>query len=201
MTDAEAHAVRALLFEIGAAPGVAPDSADAQTEMGEALEADAANVEALAMRFFWFSPVGRPQDREALAQRAVSAHPGEWLAWLMVADTTADERAKRTALARGLRLAPNQAPLLTELAGLNAAAGHWDEALSFATKAMQFGEQRWSARTLRMEALAHVGKCGEAGDLAGALQELAPPSVAEAVKRAWGALRQSCIEPGKNAGQ
>ena len=101
MTDAEAHAVRALLFETGAAPGIAPDSAAAQKEIGEALEADASNVEALALRFFWFSPLGRPQDRASLAERAVSAHPGEWIAWLMVANAATDQRAKRTALARG----------------------------------------------------------------------------------------------------
>ena len=54
MTDAEAHAVRALMFETGAAPGVAR-SAAAQKELAEALEADASNVAALAQRFFWFS--------------------------------------------------------------------------------------------------------------------------------------------------
>jgi Tfp pilus assembly protein PilF len=194
MTDAEAHAVRAEMFETGAAPGVVPDSAAAQKEIGEALEADPSNVEALALRFFWFPPVGRPRDRASLAERAVSAHPDEWLAWLMVAVDAADERAKRTALARGLRLAPTQAALLTEMARLNAKTRQWDEALSFATKATQFGERRWSALALRMEALAHLGKCGDAGNLADALQTLAPAEVADAVTRSWGALRQSCIE-------
>jgi len=200
MTDAEAHAVRAQMFETGAAPGVAPDSAAAQKEIGEALEADPFNVEALALRFFWFPPVGRPRDRASLAERAVSAHPDEWLAWLMVAADTADERAKRTALARGLRLAPTQAALLTELARLNAKTGQWEEALLFATKATQFGERRWTALALRMEALAHLGKCREAGDLAGALQTLAPPAVADAVARAWNALRLSCVEAAEHAG-
>jgi hypothetical protein len=201
MTDAEAHAVRALLFETGAAPGVAPDSAAAQREIGEALDADASNVEALALRFFWFPPVGRPQDRAGLAQRAVSAHPDEWLAWLMVADAASDERAKRTALARGLGLAPSQAPLLTALARLDATTGRWDETLRFATKATQFGERRWGALSLRMEALAHLGKCGDAGDLAGALQTLAPPDVADAVARDWAALRQPCFEAAGQAGR
>ncbi len=200
MSDAEAHAVRALLFETGAAPGVPPDSAAAQREIGEALAADAANVEALALRFFWFSPVGRPQDRAGLAQSAVSAHPNEWIAWLMVADTAADERAKRTALARGLALAPTQTPLLTEMARLDAATGRWDEALLFATKAIQFGGRRWDALPLRMEALAHLGKCGDAGNLAGALQALAPPAVADEVTRAWAALQPSCLEAAERAG-
>ena len=201
MTDAEAHAVRALLFETGAAPGVSPDSAAAQKEVEEALEADASNVEALALRFFWFSPVGRPQDRAGLAQRAVSAHPDEWIAWSMVANAATDERAKRTALARGLALAPNQAPLLTEMARLDATTGRWEEALLFATKATQFGERRWSALALRMEALAHLGKCGDAGNLAGTLQALAPPAVADGVTRAWGALRQSCVEVADRTGR
>jgi Tfp pilus assembly protein PilF len=194
MTDAEAHAVRAVMFETGAAPRVAPDSAAAEKEIAEALEADPSNVEALALRFFWFPPVGRPQDRASLAERAVSAHPDEWLAWLMVADDATDERARRTALARGLRLAPTQAALLTEMAQLNAKIGRWDEALLFATKATKFGEERWGALALRMEALAHLGKCHEAGDLAAALQDLAPPAVADVVTRTWAALRQSCVE-------
>jgi Tfp pilus assembly protein PilF len=200
MTDAEAHAVRALMFETGAAPGVAPDSAAAQKELGEALDADPSNVEALALRFFWFSAGGRPQDRARLAQRAVSAHPDEWLAWLMVADTAVDERAKRTALARGLALAPTQAALLTEMARLNATTGRWDEALLFATKATRFGEQRWGALALRMEALAHLGKCREAGDLAGALQTLAPPAEGDAVTRTWDSLRRPCTEAAAQAG-
>ena len=200
LTDAEAHAVRALLFETGAAPGVAPDSVAAQKEIAEALEADAFNVEALAQRFFWFSPVGRPQDRASLAQRAVSAHPDEWIAWLMVADTAATERAKRTALARGLGLAPHQAHLLTAMARLNAMTGKWEEALLFAAQATQSGARRWGALALRMEALAHLGKCREAGDLAGALQTLAPPAEADAVARDWNGLRQSCVEAAEHAG-
>ena len=200
MTDAEAHAVRAVMFENGAAPGVAPDTAAAQKEIGEALEADPSNVEALALRFFWFPAAGGPDDRASLAERAVTAHPDEWLAWLMVADGAADERAKRTALARGLRLAPTQAALLTELARLNAKTGQWEEALLFATKATQFGERRWTALALRMEALAHLGKCGDAGNLAGALEALAPAEVADAVTRSWGALKQSCIEGSQHAG-
>jgi hypothetical protein len=194
MTEAEAHAVRAVMFETGAAPGGAPDSAAAQKEIGAALEADPSNVEALALRFFWFPPAGRPDDRASLAERAVSAHPDEWLAWLMVAAGAPDERAKRTALARGLRLAPTQAALLTEMARLNATIGRWDETLLFATKATQFGERRWGALALRMEALAKLGKCGDAGKLADAIQTLAPAEVADAVARSWGALRQSCTE-------
>jgi Tfp pilus assembly protein PilF len=200
MTDAEAHAVRAQMFETGAAPGVAPDSAAAQKELTEALEADASNVSALAQRFFWFSPGGQPQDRARLAQRTVSAHPEEWLAWLMVAETATDARARRTALARGLRLAPYQAPLLTEMAQLNATTGQWDEALLFATKATQFGEERWGALALRMEALAHLGRCREAGDLAGALQTIAPPAAGDAVTRTWDGLRRACTEAAEQAG-
>ena len=200
MTDAETHAVRARMFETGAAPGVAPDSAAAQKEIGEALEADPSNVEALALRFFWFPPSRRPSDRPSLAQRAVNAHPDDWLAWLMVADDAADERTKRTALARGLALAPNQAPLLTGMAQLDARTGHWDDALLFATKATKFGEERWGALGLRMEALAHLGRCREAGDLAGALQTIAPPAVGDAVTRTWDGLRRACEEAAAQAG-
>ena len=147
-----------------------------------------------------FRRTGSLDDRARLAQRAVSAHPDEWLAWLMVADTAGDERARRTALARGLALAPNQAPLLTGMAQLNARTGHWDDALLFATKATRFGEERWGALALRMEALAHLGKCREAGDSAGALQTLAPADVGEAVTRTWDRLRQSCTEAAVPAG-
>lgn len=194
MTDAEAHVVRAMLFETGAAPGVAPDSMAAQKEIGEALEADASNVEALALRFFWFSPAGQRRDRLELAERAVGAHPDQWLAWLMVAASAADERAKRTALAKGLALAPHQAPLLTEMARLDAAAGRWNESLLFSTKATSFGERRWRGLRLRMEALAHLGRCAEAGNLAAALQALAPADVANEAARAWDVLRRSCVE-------
>ena len=197
MADAEVHAVRARLFETAAAPGVAPEHAAAQAQIGEALDADASNVEALAMRLFWFPALAPLRDRATVAQGAVAAHPNEWLAWLMVADTAPDERAKRTALARGLALAPNQAPLLTEMAWLDAKAGRWDEALLFATKATQFGEQRWGLLALRMQALAHLGRCSEAGELAGALQTLAPAEVVDFVNRVWGALRPSCVEATK----
>ena len=85
------------------------------------------------------------------------------------------------------------------MARLDAKTGRWDEALLFATKATQFGERRWAAVALRMEALAHLGKCGDAGSLAGALQALAPPVVADAVTRTWGALRPSCLEATERA--
>jgi hypothetical protein len=83
------------------------------------------------------------------------------------------------------------------MAWLDAKAGRWDEALLFATKATQFGEQRWGLLALRMQALAHLGRCSEAGELAGALQTLAPAEVVDFVNRVWGALRPSCVEATK----
>jgi Tfp pilus assembly protein PilF len=194
MADAEAHAVRALMFETGAAPGVAPDRAAAQSETAEALAADPTNVEALAFRFFWFSKNARPDGRAALAQRAVGAHPDAWLAWLMVAASSRDDRARRTALARGLALAPEQPHLLSELARLDAVDGRWDETLLLATKASQVGERFGIGLPLRMLALAHVGRCAEAADLTRALEMMAPTALAGPVRRDWEKLRQTCDE-------
>ncbi len=194
MADSEAHAVRALLFETGAAPGVAPDHAAAQSETAEALAVDGTNVEALAFRFFWFSYNSSPAERAALAERALGAHPDAWLAWLMVATSAVDGRARRTALARGLALAPEQPQLLSELARLDAADGRWDETLLVATKASRVGERRGTALALRLLALAHLGRCAEAAELSRALEMLTSEGASGRAQRDWRDLRQTCDE-------
>jgi hypothetical protein len=194
MTDAEAHAVRALLFETAAATGVAPDHSAAQREIAEALAADATNVEALAFRLFWFSDKASLAERAALARRAADAHPTSWLAWLMVAASSVDGRTRRTALARGLALSPEQPQLLTELARLDAAEGRWDQTLLLATKASQIGESRGRALQLRLLALARLGRCVEADELSRALEMLAPAGAGGPAQDNWKKLRQTCSE-------
>jgi hypothetical protein len=194
MTDSEAHAVRALLFETVAAPGVAPEHAAAQREIAEALVSDATNVEALAFRLFWFSNKASLAERAALARRAVDAHPTSWLAWLMVASSSVDGRTRRTALARGLALSPEQPQLLTELGRLDAAEGRWDQTLLLASKASHIGERRGKALQLRLLALAHLGRCAEAAELSKALEILALAAASGPAQGDWQKLRQTCDE-------
>jgi Tfp pilus assembly protein PilF len=200
MTDAEAHATRALLFETAAAPGVAPDHESAKREIAAALEADASNVDALAMRYFWFTPREAPEGAD-VARRATAAHPDSWLAWLMTANTALDNRAQRTALSKALALEQNQAIVLSAFARLNAASARWQEALSFSTKAMHVGERSLTLLGLHMRALAHVGNCHDAAFFVDALQTIAPPEMAEQARGDWAALQQLCADAARTASQ
>jgi hypothetical protein len=194
MSDAEVHATRALLFETAVDPGVAPDTDAAKREVAEALAADATNASALAIRFFWFTPKDQHAERGELARLASTAHPEDWLSWLMVATEANDAAAERTALSRALRVAPDQVLVLSGLAQLDAASGRWQESLSFSTKAMHLGERRWSLLELHVEALAHVGRCDDAAYFVEALKALSPPAVGEEAGRRWLALRPGCAD-------
>ncbi|HLK93797.1 MAG TPA: hypothetical protein VKZ18_28150 [Polyangia bacterium] len=200
MADGEVHAVRALLFETSMAPGVMPDHSAAQSEVAESLRVDSTNVEALAMRFFWFSNGPRPEERSALAARALAAHPDAWLAWFMQAASAGDETTRRTALARAIAIGREQPELLTALASVDARAGRWDQVLDLATKASKIGDHRWSALELRMLALAHLGRCQEAEDLAIAVQALAPGNTGAQIQKAWGAVKGNCVQVAAHSG-
>jgi Tfp pilus assembly protein PilF len=201
MTDAEAHAARAQLFETVAAPGVAPDHERATREIAEALAADPSNVDALALRFFWFTRQEARDERAELARRATTAHPHSWLAWLMAASVAPDQRTERTALSRALESDPNQAIALSELARLAAAAGRWQEALAFSTRAMHVGERHWALLSVHMHALAHVGNCHDAAFFVETLQTLAPEKAAAEARRYWYTLRPTCLETALRASQ
>jgi hypothetical protein len=86
LTDADAHAIRALLYlsRIGAALGPEPEDRRpvARRELDEALRQDPAHVRARAIAH-WL--LGAPVDFERAAA-ATRTNAGDWLAWLLLSD-------------------------------------------------------------------------------------------------------------------
>ena len=90
MSDAEVHATRAQLLVLGgrhrgSQPGNAadpPDPARGRREIDEALRLDPGNVGARAIAHF---ELGQPVDLAA-AERAIEVSPGDWMAWLLLAE-------------------------------------------------------------------------------------------------------------------
>ena len=90
MSDAEVHVTRAELLLLGgrnraSQPGYAGDPRDqarGRREIVEALRLDPGNVGARALAHFGLS---QPVDLDA-AERAIEASPGDWMAWLLLAE-------------------------------------------------------------------------------------------------------------------
>ncbi len=91
LSDADAHATRALLYLTGDRPSVrAADDprVDARRELGEALRQEPTHVRSRAIAH-WM--LGMPADLQQ-ATAAAGAHGDDWLAWLLLADARDEQR-------------------------------------------------------------------------------------------------------------
>lgn len=174
MRDAEVHVLRAQLLRSSSVPGTVPDLVGARHELDEALASDPTNVGAFARRVVWFTPPHQRSQFSAAAEGIAGAHPGDWLAWLMVDLTARSRSVRRTALVRALAIDRDQPAVLNDLAALDLAENRFDEALSLATRGMSFREELWALAFNAMQAHRALGHCAEADALSKLLKTRGP---------------------------
>ncbi len=177
MTDAEVHVVRAKLLGSSPVPGVPPDRQGVARELAEAIRLDPTNVEATARRLLYETPVRDRPGFAPAARNIAAVHPEDWRAWLMISLTVSDPTTRRSALARGLALNPNQPLLMTQLAALDLDSGRFQEAQLLGTRAMSFRQNLWPAAFVTLRAQAALGNCPEAAALAEVIQRRGPESI------------------------
>ncbi|MCP3168743.1 DUF1570 domain-containing protein [Myxococcus qinghaiensis] len=167
LDDAEVHASRAKLAALGAHMAqqeslVRNRRKLSRQELKEALRLDPTGLPALSVK----QQESSPEERLALARTAVSAHPDESEAWLLLAAAlepdrdTAEER--EAALKKALELAPRSSYAASGLAWLYVTQGRFEEALPLAQWAVALAP--WSTPALDTLAmtLAGQGRCAEA---------------------------------------
>ena len=113
LSDADAHATRALLYMTGhrmRSGGADDPRVDARRELDEALRQDPAHVRSRAIAH-WM--LGAPADLGP-ATAATSAHADDWLAWLLLADARdgqSDATGRDEARARAINIARSDASI------------------------------------------------------------------------------------------
>jgi TonB family protein len=164
LTSAEVHATRAqTAFAAGGmqAHGEA-QFADARAELAAAIAEDPVNLRALQMK----SGTVQPAERVALGRSATGAHPGDGLAWLLLAEAlpdtpeTWDERAQ--AYRKATELVPDNGLAFNNLAWMLLQKGQPQEALPLAVTAVGLAPWKSTFLDTLAGALAGVGRCDEA---------------------------------------
>jgi hypothetical protein len=201
LTDAEVHALRAVLYQ--SLPG-APDARQkARAEVQEALVHERSNVEALAIEFYGHTKSDDLSTRAELARRAVGGHGDQWLAWVMAADASATPADRRTALARAIGSAAHTRQAMARLAVLDAVEGRWAEGEPLSREALRLGLRDPALILAHIENLAHTGRCHDAGLLAALFAAGVDPAAAKTITTRWSELEQICsggattAEPGQ----
>jgi tetratricopeptide (TPR) repeat protein len=164
LTSAEVHATRAeTAFAAGGmqAHGEA-QFADARAELAAAIAEDPVDLRALQMK----SGTVQPAERVALGRSATGAHPGDGLAWLLLAEAlpdtpeTWDERAQ--AYRKATELVPDNGLAFNNLAWMLLQKGQPQEALPLAVTAVGLAPWKSTFLDTLAGALAGVGRCDEA---------------------------------------
>ncbi|HEY8923580.1 MAG TPA: DUF1570 domain-containing protein [Polyangia bacterium] len=163
LTDAEVHAVRALLR--ASSSNVEDPEAHAAaiaSELDEAIGHGSPPLDALAVAFY---QLNRPYrfSRAELASMAVATHPRKWMAWLMAADVApggSDERDH--ALHRALAFDPTEPEVLLRLAREHARVGRWQEVLGISSRILRAGVQHPDLWLMHLYALQETGRCDTA---------------------------------------
>lgn len=195
MSDAEVHGARAFMYAVGQRSRAPATLDHLRSEIGEALNADPAAIEALAVQTYEV----RGQtlaERRTLAERARAAHPETELAWLMVADAADFGTARQAALVRALALAPNDAEVLARMALVKASTRSWDEAALLSRQALRLRGMSAQLLALHVASLVETGQCREAELYVGALRGgvVAPVPASTAIIEKWSTLRDRCLQ-------
>ncbi len=153
---AEVHAIRLALPS--AHPGARPE--DRAAEIDEALREDPGHPVALMRRG---QGLLQP-ERMALALEATRTHAASWQAWAFLASavSSTEHCGREAALRRAMSLAPENAPLLNDLAWSLVEGGRAAEALPIAEMAGRLEPWRASVLDTYAAAAAATGRCEEA---------------------------------------
>jgi tetratricopeptide (TPR) repeat protein len=141
------HALRADLLRLSPGYDATPERTQMmKSELSLALAADAANPLALEL-------AGTGD-----ARASVAAHPGDWRAWILLADRDGDTAA----IEKAARLAPDNAGVLERLALAELNAGRTDRALQHAVAAVELTPWRSDVLDALAQVYAASRRCDEA---------------------------------------
>ncbi|HUJ24727.1 MAG TPA: hypothetical protein VLW85_01830 [Myxococcales bacterium] len=176
---AEVHAMRADLLRIS--PGVKRDASAQRAEIALALQDDPGNPLALQLA------------DQGDAEAATKAHPDDWRAWVVYADRHDNDAA---AIARALKLAPDNAGVLGRMAWAENAAGRRKKAIEYARRANELAPGRSVHLDTLASLLAGAGRCDEAiGTERRAIEVLpdtAPKSISDELRARLSQMQLKC---------
>lgn len=195
LAPAEIHATWALLRAYVTPADGDPDLEAAGKEVRDALAADPALLDALALQFYVPGLAGDTSLGD-IAARAVKARPDDWLSWLMAADA-GDPAGGESALARALALGPHQPEVLSRMAALRASQNKWSAALALTEKAIALRGVNDELLTLHMAVLAFAGKCQAAASWNRALAAYLSGALGRRVALSARSLQWACAGAGR----
>ena len=144
----EVHALRADLLRMSPGYSRTPEREERmRAELALSLQDDPGNPLALEL------------SGSGDAQAAVSAHAGDWRAWVVLADRNGNDAS---AIAKAARLAPDNAGVLSRLAWAENAAGRRKKAIEHARRANELAPGRSIHLDTLASLLAGAGQCSEA---------------------------------------
>jgi hypothetical protein len=127
----------------------------------EALGKDAADIHALAVKFFRMAPLYAP----SVAKTATDAHPENGLAWLMASYAAPDPESRLLAIERARRLAPDHWGVRMRLAQEKIEGGQAAQALVDTRFALRAGGALNHVVTAHLTALLANRRCRDANRL------------------------------------
>jgi tetratricopeptide (TPR) repeat protein len=173
LSEAETHLVWAQVAL--AAPRSPELLAEAEREVEATLAADPASVGALQL----LAPLVSPQTRLANARRAVTSHPDDGWAWLLLADALWDTDGPATeryrAYQRAVHLLPDSPLALGRAARNLLSRDERPEALVLAERAAQLAPWNAEVLTIHALALAASGRCADGLSVADQARRIVPP--------------------------
>jgi len=167
LTPAQANGSRALL---GSMLG-----RDAGAELDAALKSDPSELSALTARFH-SSAAKDPRERQAIAARAVAAHPDAGEAWLLAAWAAPEGDERRRALDRAFTLAPHHPGVAWLLANDELQRGRPKRALELVRLAERRSGVVASMLAVHIGALLGMQRCNDAERLVESGASLLAPS-------------------------
>jgi hypothetical protein len=167
----------------------------AKTTIDASLAVDPASFWAHQVNLFYFDIA--PSSLE-LARKTIANQQENWLAWLWYAEVL--RRAKgpldeqRSALSKSLDLAPGNPVALTQLAWVEARAGHWKSALAVAARAVRRPPVQSDSLVAYAAALSRTGQCDDARVVEQAVQKRMGSKMPHDVSQLFIENHQACDE-------
>jgi hypothetical protein len=166
LPPAEVFALRADLLRIS--PGYGSRKELVEAELQKALAADPGNPYALM------------QQKGSDAKPAVTAHPGDWRAWLVSSDRNDGNRGD---IEHAAKLAPDDAGVLARLAIAEQRANDSEHALTHAVRAADLSPGRSDVLDVLAQVYAANARCGDAQTTEQRAIDALPDAAASSVPR------------------
>ena len=139
------------------------------------------------------NPLALELSESGDAENATRAHPDDWRAWVLLADRAQNDPA---AIARAVRLAPDNAAVLSRLAWAENFAGRRKKAIEHARRANELAPGRSIHLDTLASLLAGAGQCSEAILLEQraieVLPDTAPANAAGELRARLSQMEQKC---------